>query len=94
MNKTKYRIVVIFGIIFSIVVFLSVFIVKETEQVIITQFGKPVGKPILHPGIHLKIPLIQKANLFDRRFLEWDGNPNQIPTKDKRLSGYTRPMTS
>jgi membrane protease subunit HflC len=59
--------------------------VRETEQVIITQFGKPVGSPVVRPGIHFKIPLIQKANFFDRRFLEWDGNPNQIPTKDKRF---------
>ena len=63
----------------------SAFIVRETEQVIITQFGKPVGDPIVDPGIHFKIPGIQQANFFDRRFLEWDGSPNQIPTKDKRF---------
>ncbi|MGD9200380.1 MAG: protease modulator HflC [Chitinispirillia bacterium] len=81
----KYRIIAFFGFLAIIVVLFSIFIVKETEQVIITQFGKPVGKPIILPGIHLKIPFIQKANFFDRRFLEWDGNPNQIPTKDKRF---------
>jgi membrane protease subunit HflC len=63
----------------------SAFIVRETEQVIITQFGKPVGDPIVEPGIHFKIPGVQQANFFDRRFLEWDGSPNQIPTKDKRF---------
>jgi membrane protease subunit HflC len=63
----------------------SAFIVRETEQVIITQFGKPVGDPIVKPGIHFKIPGVQNANFFDRRFLEWDGSPNQIPTKDKRF---------
>lgn len=63
----------------------SAYIVRETEQVIITQFGKPVGDPIIEPGIHFKIPMIQKANFFDRRFLEWDGSQNQIPTKDKRF---------
>jgi membrane protease subunit HflC len=85
MNKMKYKIAAIFGVVCICVLIFSVFLVNETEQVIITQFGKPVGKPIVQPGIHLKIPLIQRANFFDRRFLEWDGNPNQIPTKDKRF---------
>jgi membrane protease subunit HflC len=53
--------------------------------VIITQFGKPIGDPITSPGIHFKIPGIQEANFFDKRFLEWDGDPNQVPTKDKRF---------
>ena len=85
MSKTKYT--VIGGIVFLalIAIVSSAFIVNETQQVIITQFGKPVGKPIVTPGIHFKIPIIQEANFFDRRFLEWDGNPNQIPTKDKRF---------
>jgi modulator of FtsH protease HflC len=63
----------------------AVFIVDEKEQVIITQFGKPVGDQIVTPGIHFKIPGIQKSHFFDKRFLEWDGNPNQVPTKDKRF---------
>ena len=61
------------------------YIVRETEQVIITQFGKPIGDPVVTPGIHFKIPVIQEANFFDKRFLEWDGDPNQVPTKDKRF---------
>lgn len=68
-----------------IVVVSAAFIVDETQQVIITQFGKPVGDPITKPGIHFKLPLIQYANFFDKRFLEWDGDANQIPTKDKRF---------
>ena len=63
----------------------SSFTVGEAEQVIITQFGEPVGAPINTPGLHFKLPLIQKANFFDKRFLEWDGDPNQVPTKDKRF---------
>lgn len=59
--------------------------VNETEQVIITQMGKPVGEPVTQPGLHIKLPFIQQANYFDKRFLAWDGNPNQIPTKDKRF---------
>ncbi len=59
--------------------------VGETEQVILTQFGDPVGEPITAPGLHFKVPFIQQANYFDKRFLEWDGQPNQVPTKDKRF---------
>ncbi len=68
-----------------IVLFDGFFIVNETQQVIITQFGDPVRDPIVTPGVHLKMPVIQKANYFDKRFLEWDGDPNQVPTKDKRF---------
>jgi membrane protease subunit HflC len=63
----------------------GLFIVDETQQVIITQFGRPVGDPIKDPGIHFKIPFIQEARFFEKRFLEWNGDPNQIPTKDKRF---------
>jgi modulator of FtsH protease HflC len=63
----------------------SAYIVKETEQVIVTQFGKPVGEAVTDPGIHFKLPVIQDAHFFDRRYLEWDGAPNQVPTKDKRF---------
>ena len=63
----------------------AVYTVKETEQVVVTQFGKPVGKPISTPGLKLKMPFVQNVQAFERRFLEWDGDPNQIPTKDKRF---------
>ncbi len=85
MNKAKPIIIAAFILIGVVVVMSSAFVVQETEQVIITQFGKPVGDPIVTPGIKFKIPVIQEANFFDRRFLEWDGDPNQIPTKDKRF---------
>ncbi|MFN1836315.1 protease modulator HflC [Balneola sp. MJW-20] len=59
------------------------YIVGETEQVIITQFGEPQGDAITEPGLKMKTPFIQTANYFDKRYLEWDGDPNQVPTKDK-----------
>ena len=59
--------------------------VSETEQVVITQFGNPVGDPVTEPGLHFKLPFIQTANYFEKRFLEWDGSPNQVPTRDKRF---------
>ncbi|HKI87180.1 MAG TPA: SPFH domain-containing protein, partial [Thermoanaerobaculia bacterium] len=63
----------------------SAYTVSETEQVIITQFGRPIGRPITSPGLHWKIPFIQKVQRFDKRFLEWDGDANQLPTRDKRF---------
>ena len=63
----------------------ATYTVREGEQVIITQFGNPVGDPIVEPGLHFKLPFIQKTNYFEKRFLEWDGNPNQVPTRDKRF---------
>jgi membrane protease subunit HflC len=85
MNKAKPIAIAVIIFLVVMVVASSAFIVNETEQVIITQFGKTVGKPLVTPGIHFKIPMIQKANFFDKRFLEWDGDPNQVPTKDKRF---------
>ena len=62
----------------------AVYIVDETKQVIITQFGMPIGEPVTEAGLHFKAPFIHHANFFEKRLLEWDGSPNQIPTKDKR----------
>lgn len=62
----------------------ALFIVDETKQVVITQFGKPIGLPITSAGLHFKKPFIQEAHYFEKRLMEWDGDPNQIPTKDKK----------
>jgi len=61
----------------------AVFVVDETEQVVVTQFGKPVGESIKSAGLHFKIPFIQDANFFPKNLLEWDGEPGQMPTLDK-----------
>lgn len=61
------------------------FVVNEKQQVIITQFGEPKGEAVITPGLKFKLPFIQQANYFDKRFLEWDGDPNQVPTRDKRF---------
>ncbi len=65
------------------VVLLSAFIVNQTEQVIITQFGRPIGEPITSPGLHFRLPLIQQVNRFDKRYLAWDGPMVEMSTKDK-----------
>jgi len=62
----------------------ALYTIDETKQVVITQFGEPIGKPITKAGLHFKMPFIQQANSFEKRVLEWDGHPNQIPTKDKK----------
>ncbi len=85
MQNKKTTIAIIVGIVAFIVLYSSAFIVNETQQVIITRFGKPVREPIKDPGIHFKIPLLEESNFFDKRFLEWDGDENQVPTKDKRF---------
>lgn len=61
----------------------SVYTVSEVEQMIITQFGKPVGEPVTTAGLKVKLPFIQEVNPIDKRVLEWDGNPSDMPTKDK-----------
>jgi len=63
----------------------SVYTVSEIDQAIITRFGEPVGEPVTEPGLHFKLPFIETANMFERRFLEWDGFRNQVPTRDRRF---------
>lgn len=80
------RIVAVILVILAIILlWSSLYVVREYEQVIITQFGKPIGDPVITPGLKFKAPIIQKAHRFEKRFLEWDGDPNQLPTKDKRF---------
>ena len=73
-------------LVMTVLLFLSgaIYTIDETQQVVITQFGEPIGEPIVIAGLHFKLPFIQQANYFEKRILQWDGNPNQIPTKDKR----------
>jgi len=61
----------------------SIYTVSEVEQMIITQFGKPVGEPVTTAGLKIKIPFIQQVNPIEKRVLEWDGSPSDMPTKDK-----------
>ena len=88
MKRTIHKIVGIVVVIAAVVIlaFISgiIYVVDETQQVVITQFGRPVGKPITSAGLHLKKPVIQQTHYFEKRLLEWDGDPNQIPTKDKK----------
>ncbi len=74
---------VVLGLVVLLVVSGAIFVVNEYEQAIITQFGEPVGDPINSPGLHFKVPFIQVVHRFDKRFLEWQGDVAELPTKDK-----------
>ena len=62
----------------------ALYTVPEWQQVIITRFGEPVGDPVTEPGLHAKVPFIDTVNRFDKRWIAWDGDPNQVPTRDKK----------
>ncbi|MGD2033558.1 MAG: protease modulator HflC [Bacteroidales bacterium] len=83
MNSKKILTYIVILAAALIVIGQSAYVVKETEQVVITQFGKPVGNAVTEAGLKFKTPFIQKANYFEKRYMEWDGDPNLVPTKDK-----------
>ncbi len=70
--------------ILGILVVNTAFIVDETQQVVVTEFGDPIANAIVLPGLHWKLPW-QMINKFDKRILEWDGYPSEVPTKDKKF---------
>ena len=76
---------IIYGLIIIIIFFLmgAVYVVDETEQVVVTRFGEAIGKPKTTPGLYFKLPIIDTTNYFPKNLLEWDGDPGQIPTLDK-----------
>ncbi|MFH1548044.1 MAG: protease modulator HflC [Candidatus Omnitrophota bacterium] len=78
--------ILVVAVILVIIAFISgaLFIVDESQQVVITQFGKPIGNPIVAAGLHFKKPFIQQIHYFEKRILDWDGDANQIPTQDKK----------
>ena len=79
--KTKALIIPL--VIIIIAIFSGAYIIDETEQVVVTQFGKSIGSPKTAPGLYFKIPVIQQANFFPKNLLEWDGDAGQVPTLDK-----------
>ncbi|MBN2032763.1 MAG: protease modulator HflC [Deltaproteobacteria bacterium] len=79
----KTRGLVIILVIFAIAIFSAAYVVDETEQVVITQFGRAVGGAKTTPGLYFKLPVIQQANYFPKNLQAWDGDPGQIPTLDK-----------
>lgn len=82
---TKTIILIVSAVLVAVIGFNTFFILDETQQAIVTQFGKPVGDPRTEPGINIKTPFLQRVSYFDKRYLEWDGDTNQVPTRDKRF---------
>lgn len=76
---------IVVGIVVLVLLNSSVYILDETKQAIVTQFGKPVGDPRTTPGVNFKVPFLHKVQFFDKRYLEWEGDKNQVPTKDKKF---------
>lgn len=83
MNNPKVMAVGFLAVFCLIVLWSACFTVQETEMVIVTQFGRTVGEPIVDAGLHFKVPLIQQINVLDKRVLGWDGPNSEMPTKDK-----------
>jgi membrane protease subunit HflC len=83
MSKGKKIGGLVFLAIAAFVLMSAVYTVNEVQQMIITQFGKPVGDPVTTAGLKMKVPFIQEVNPIDKRVLEWDGSPSDMPTKDK-----------
>ena len=81
--KRSLLVIIVIVVLAAIFLMNSFYTVDETKQVVITQFGRPIGQAITEPGLKFKIPLIQIANSFPKNLLEWDGDPGQIPTLDK-----------
>lgn len=81
MNKGAFIIIPV--VIVALLAYGGMYTVDETEQVVVTQFGKVVGEPKTEPGLYFKIPVVQQANYFPKNLQEWDGDPGQIPTLDK-----------
>ena len=84
MNSKNLGLIIPIIIVILILIGNPFYIIEEGKQVIITQFGQPIGDSVTSAGLHLKMPFIQKITTFEKRILEWDGYPNEIPTKDKR----------
>jgi len=84
MRPEKWIVIAVVVIIGLIILSGSLYSINEGWQVVITQFGEPIGKPITQAGLYLKKPFIQKVNYFEKRLLTWDGSPTQIPTQDKK----------
>ncbi|MCL6258385.1 protease modulator HflC [Aquiflexum sp. TKW24L] len=82
-NKLILRLILLGIIVYTVLS--SIFILDETQQAIVTQFGKPVGEPRTEAGLNFKIPYFHKIQFFDKRYLEWEGSRNQVPTKDKKF---------
>ncbi len=82
--KSFGAVAVILAVAAVVVASSSMYVLNESEQAVITRFGQPRGEPVTTPGLHFKAPFADRVNRFEKRWLDWRGDPNQIPTKDKK----------
>lgn len=61
----------------------AAYTLQETEQAIITEFGKPIGQPVTNAGLHFKMPITQEVNRIQKQILAWNGQRSEMPTRDK-----------
>lgn len=85
MRQPALAILLILFSLIGILILNSAYIIDETQQAVVTQFGEPVKGPVQSPGLHWKVPFIQVVHYFDKRILEWDGYPSEVPTRDKKF---------
>lgn len=85
MKQVSLAAFIILCSVLGLVLMNSAYTIDETEQVVVTQFGEPVGEPIRTPGLHWRTPFVQEVHKFDKRILNWDGYPSQVPTRDKKF---------
>lgn len=81
--KTTQIVIAFLAVVLLILLSGSLYTVGETEQIIITRFGQPVGQPVTKSGLHMKVPFIENVNRFEKRIVQWDGPPSEMTTKDK-----------
>lgn len=83
MNSVRSTLGLLLGLVLAVFCFTGLYALRETDQAIITQFGRPIGGPVTTPGLHWKAPFVQTVNRLEKRVLEWDGPVTEMPTKDK-----------
>jgi len=84
-RQIAFPVAIALAVALVIVGFSGTFALDEAEQAVVLQFGKPVGEPVTEPGLHFKLPFVQKVRRFEKRLLVWDGDPNQIPTAGREF---------
>ena len=87
------RVISFFLVLAVILAFTSLYTVTEMERAVVIRLGRPVGEPIETAGLKVKVPFIDKVEYFDKRLLEYDSEPKELITKDKKnivIDNYAR----
>jgi len=82
MTPSRFALILI-GVAPFVLLIASAFTVRETDVVILTQFGRQIGAPVTEAGLHWKLPFIQSVNRIEKRLLDWDGPVIEVLTKER-----------